>query len=122
LISGSALEGREARWLGPRERLATALPRHRAEPRPHWFRAALRGASRPLPVIPTAALDRALGGAMPAAALVRALSAGDEESAVRLGALSLLEEDLSLADYVTCAERRLSARLRALLDRIEMAE
>ncbi len=118
LLSGSALDGREARWLGPRARQVTALPRGQGEARPHWFRAALRGASRPLPVIPTAALDQAMGGGLPAVALARALASGDLEAADRLGALSLLEEDLALADYVTCAEPRLSAQLRSALDRI----
>ena len=119
LVSGSALDGRETRWLAPRGRQVTALPRLQRAARTHWFRAALRGASRPLPVIPTAALDQALGGALPAVALLRALAAGDVEAADRLGALSLLEEDLALADYVTCSEPRLSAQLRGALDRIE---
>jgi Na+-transporting NADH:ubiquinone oxidoreductase subunit A len=118
LLSGSSLDGREARWLDFRARQVTALSRPQDAPRPHWFRAALGRASRPLPVIPTAALDQALGGALPTTALLRALAAGDPETAVRLGALSLLEEDLALADYVTCAEPRLSGQLRGLLDRI----
>ena len=90
--------------------------------RRHWFFAALEGAARPLPLIPTAALDRALGGALPAAAFLRALAAGDGETAVRLGALSFVEEDLALADYVTAAEPRLTGLLRGLLDRVREEE
>ena len=88
----------------------------------HWLTSALRSASRPVPLIPTAALEQSLGGALPAVALVRALSAGDRETAVRLGALSLVEEDLALADYVTCAEPRLSVLLRGILQAIEAEE
>jgi Na+-transporting NADH:ubiquinone oxidoreductase subunit A len=115
LLSGSPLEGRPARWLGPRDRQVTALAARPAEGSPHWLRTALGAASRPVPLIPTAALDRALGGAFPAAALLRAVSVGDAEGAERLGALSLLPEDLALADYVTGAEPRLSDRLAGLL-------
>lgn len=120
ILSGSALDGVAANWLAPRDRQVTVrLPA--ARPARHWFGAALRRAGRPLPIIPTAALDQALGG-LPAAMLARVLGAGDAEGAARLGALSLLEEDLALADYATGAEPRLSAQLRVLLDRIEAEE
>jgi len=122
LLSGSALEGQQARWLAARESVVTALPRAQTETRPHWFRAALRSASRPLPVIPTAALDQAMGGLIPGIALFRALAAGDEETAIRLGVLSFLEEDVTLADYVTGADPRIASQIRALLDRIAAQE
>lgn len=122
LLTGSALDGHEGRWLGWRDRQVTVLPRDGAAVRPHWFRAALARAARPRPLIPTAALDQALGGVLPAAALARALGAGDDETAVRLGALSLLEEDLALADYVTAAEPRLALRLRGMLARVAAEE
>jgi len=118
LLSGSALDGVEGRWLGRWHRQATAVADAPRATYPHWFSAALRRAGRPLPIIPTAALDHAFGGLLPAAPLVRALSANDAETATRLGALSLVEEDLALADYVTGASPRLSAMLRAMLDRI----
>jgi len=82
----------------------------------------LRSAARPLPIIPTAALSQALGRSLPAAALVRALGGGDAETAVKLGALSLVEEDLALADYVTAADPPLARQLRILLDQIEAQE
>lgn len=122
LLSGSALDGHEGRWLGWRDRQVTVLPREDGAARPHWFRAALARAARPRPLIPTAALDQALGGALPAAVLARALGAGDDETAARLGALSLLEEDLALADYVTGAEPRLALRLREMLARVAAEE
>ncbi len=75
-----------------------------------------------MPVIPTAALEQALGGDIPAHALIRALASGDPEAAARLGALSLLEEDLALADYITGAVPRVSAQLRAVLQGIATEE
>lgn len=122
LLSGSAQDGVEARWLGRWHRQATTVAAAPDAAHRHWFSVALRRARRPLPIIPTAALDHAFGGLLPAAALVRALAANDAETATRLGALSLLEEDLALADHVTGAAPRLSAMLRAMLDRIEAEE
>lgn len=122
ILSGSALDGREARWLGPRQRQATILSGDTGGRRNHWFLSALQGASRPLPIIPTAALDQAMGGSLPAAALLRALSAGDAETAVKLGALSFLAEDMALVDYVTGAEPRFSDVLTTLLERIAEEE
>lgn len=122
LLSGSFLDGVEGRWLGPWRRHVTAVTGSGQEGSPHWFSAALRRSSRPLPIIPTAALDHAFGGTLPAAPLVRALAANDAETAVQLGALSLIEEDVALADYVTAASPRLATMLRAMLDRIAEEE
>lgn len=122
IIAGSHIDGHPGHWLGPRDRQVTVLGDDAGHRRNHWFSAALTKAARPLPIIPTAALEQALGGDIPAVALIRALSAGDQESATRLGALSLVEEDLALADYVTAAEPSLSAQLRGLLNRIEREE
>jgi Na+-transporting NADH:ubiquinone oxidoreductase subunit A len=119
ILSGSAIEGRESRWLGLRDRQVTVLPRRMPASAPHWLGAALRRASRPEPVIATAAVEQALGGLLPAMPLLRALAVGDDEAAVQLGALSLVEEDLALVDYVTDAQPRFAGLLRAALDRIE---
>ncbi|MRX49485.1 Na(+)-translocating NADH-quinone reductase subunit A [Paracoccus sp. S-4012] len=121
VFSGSFLEGREQAFLGPRDRQVTVLarpPTPAAPRRPHWFLTALGGASRPRPLIPTAALDRSLGGSLPAVPLLRAISAGDAEGAARLGALSLLPEDLALADYVAAAAPPFSAMFTSLLARM----
>ena len=116
LLSGSALDGGVGRWLGRWDRQATAVAGRERDAYPHWFSTALRRAGRPLPIIPTAALDQAFGGVLPAAPLVRALAANNAETATRLGALSLVEEDLALADYLTAASPRLARMLRAMLD------
>ncbi|WP_377506978.1 Na(+)-translocating NADH-quinone reductase subunit A [Octadecabacter sp. R77987] len=118
LLSGSPLDGHEAHWLAPRHRQVTVLPRVQKGSAPHWFKAALTQSALPKPVIPTAALTQAFGGALPAVAFVRALSAGDDETAMKLGVLSLLEEDLALADYVLGGQAHLSDLLRGMLDRI----
>ena len=119
ILSGSALDGREARWLGWRARQVTVLERPDTQTQPNWLESALRRASRPEPVIATSAVEHALGGAMPGMALLRALAIGDDETAAELGALSLLEEDMALVDYVTAASPRFTDLLRACLDRIE---
>ncbi|MBW0159579.1 Na(+)-translocating NADH-quinone reductase subunit A [Sedimentimonas flavescens] len=123
VLSGSVLDGRPAHWLGPRDRLVTVLKRGATPQRRHWFGAALARAAHNAPIIPTAALESSMGGAaLPAAALVRALAAGDAEAFMQLGGLSLVEEDLALADYVTGARPRLANQLRSLLDRIAQEE
>lgn len=119
ILSGSVLEGREARWLGWRDRQVTVLERSDAQSQLHWLGGALRRAARPEPVIATSAVEHALGGAMPGMALLRALAIGDDEAAAELGALAMLEEDLALVDYVTAASPRFTDLLRACLDRIE---
>lgn len=124
LLSGSILDGRPAHWLAPRDRQITVMKRAQdSNSRRHWFRAALEDAARHAPIIPTAALEQAMGGAdLPAAALLRALAAGDTESFIRLGGLSLVEEDLALADYAIGARPRLAHQLRAMLTRIAQEE
>ena len=62
--------------------------------------------------------DTAFGAALPAAVFVRALCSGDDEMAMKLGVLSLLEEDVALADYVLGGEAQLKDLLRAMLARI----
>ncbi|MFT6074324.1 MAG: Na+-transporting NADH:ubiquinone oxidoreductase subunit A [Yoonia sp.] len=118
LISGSPLDGHEAHWLALRHRQVTVLPRHPKPASPHWFVSALTRSGLPKPVIPTAALRQAFGAALPAVALVRALSSGDDEMAMKLGALSLLEEDVGLADYILGGEAQLAGLLRGMLDRV----
>lgn len=118
LLSGSPLDGQAAHWLQPRDRQVTALPREPSRPTPHWLTAALTRSARSRPVIPSAALDQAFGGALPAAAFTRVLSAGDDETAMRMGVLCLLEEDCALADYVLGDDGHLRELLRGMLERI----
>lgn len=122
ILSGSPLEGRPARWLRRRDRQVTVLNAVREAPQDHWLLSALKRASRPRPIIPTAAMEHALGCALPAVALLRALAVGDRETAIRLGVLSLVGEDLTLADYVTCAAPAHSTLLNRMLQEIAIEE
>jgi Na+-transporting NADH:ubiquinone oxidoreductase subunit A len=122
ILAGSPIDGRPAHWLGPRDRQVTVMDAAPPETPPHWFIAALTRSSRPRPIIPSAALMQAVGGAFPAMAMLRALGAGDDETALKLGALSLLEEDLALVDYVTGGTPRAADLLRGLLDRTRAEE
>ena len=119
LVSGSHLEGHTAHWLALRDRQITVLPREETPAPRHWLADALNQSAKATPAIPTAALTHAFGAALPALPFIRALSAGDDELAMRLGILSLLEEDIALADYVLSETGQLSTLLRAMLDRIE---
>ncbi|AZQ66614.1 Na(+)-translocating NADH-quinone reductase subunit A [Silicimonas algicola] len=124
VLSGSPLDGHPARWLAPRHRQVTVLPGVKKGPQRHWLIGALTRSAAPKPVIPNAAIDQAFANALPAVAFVRALMSGDEETAMKMGLLSLLEEDVALADYVLGGEMHLAAALRAMLDRVrsEFAE
>jgi Na+-transporting NADH:ubiquinone oxidoreductase subunit A len=117
-LSGGMLDGHRASWLGVNDRQVSVVPSRARPPAPHWLVEALVHAPRPVPIIPTAALTQALGAALPAAPFLHALGAGDEDGAQRLGLLSLLEEDLALADYVLGEKGQIMAQLRSLLDRI----
>lgn len=119
LMSGGHLDGRAARWLGQRHRQVTVLPRTAARKRRHWLIQALTQSATLRPAIPTAALTQSFGAALPAPALIRALGAGDSETAMALGALSLLEDDIALADYVLGAGGEIMFQLRTLLDHIQ---
>lgn len=119
LMSGSVLDGRVAQWLAPRDRQVSVLSRNSAKRKPHWLLAALDRSARAAPVIPSAALTQAFGAALPEVPFVRALAAGDDETAMKLGLLSLLEEDVALADYVLSESGQLAGQLRIILDRIQ---
>lgn len=90
--------------------------------RGHWFLSALYRAARPAPLIPSAAVEQALGGVLPAMPFLRALSVGDAETFERLGGLSLIPEDLALVDYVTQAQPPLTKLTAGLLKRIAAEE
>lgn len=119
VMSGSPLDGHPAHWLAPRHRQVTVLPRETSRRRPHWLVAALTQSAGAKPAIPTAALSQAFGTALPALPFIRALSSGDDEAAMKFGILSLLEEDVALAEYVLSGTGQITDQLRAMLDRIQ---
>ena len=119
LLSGSPLDGRRARWLSARDRQISVMADHQLGKPPHWLVAALSQSASPKPMIPSAALRQAFGNVLPAVPFVRALGAGDDELAMHFGILSLLEEDVALADYVLGEPGVLTRQLRGMLDRIQ---
>lgn len=56
---------------------------------------------------------------IPIALLLRALAAGDLESARRFGAVELAEEDLALCSFLCPAKLEYGELLRSALDRFE---
>lgn len=118
ILSGPVLGGREGRYLGRYHVQASVLNRPAPRAR-HWLLDALHRAAAPAPFIPTQAIEHALGPDMFAVPLLRALAIGDAETARRLGCLSLAEEDMALASYVTGGGTDLGQRLRAVLDILE---
>ncbi len=116
LVSGPALTGQEARFLRRRHLQITLAPRADAVPR-----GARQASLKRAALIPNAALARSLGPDFPAVALLRALSVGEVEQAERMGVLSLLEEDMALATYLSGGTEDFGIRLRAVLDRLEAA-
>lgn len=118
-LSGSPLSGRESSHLRSRHWQICVLRRPRPPPpaRGWWTRRAAK--PRVSPVIPTRALDRALGPRLNVVPMIRALSVGDAETANRLGCRRLLEEDLALASYVTGGAMDFGALLRKSLDMLE---
>ena len=120
VLSGSVLSGRQSAFLRRKHWQVSVIDR--AQPKPTRVRSWLpihSAAERPRPVIPTQALARALGPKLPVVPLFRALSVGDVETAEKLGARGLLEEDLALASYAAGGDVDLGALLRRALDVIE---
>ncbi|KAA9009410.1 Na(+)-translocating NADH-quinone reductase subunit A [Histidinibacterium aquaticum] len=114
-LSGSPLSGTESRFLRRRHLQASFVVRSdRPAPPRHVF-----GPAKVPALVPHAALSRALGRDLPAIPLLRALSVGDTETAASLGALSLLEEDMALATYLSGATEDFGACLRRILDKLE---
>jgi len=123
ILSGSAMTGRLASWLGRYHQQVTLMsdlsPRQAAPG--HGLFARLFGApSQVGPLVPTAALERALGFDIPAVPFLRALSVGDAETARRLGCLGLVEEDIAAASLACTSGADYGRMLRHVLD--ELAE
>lgn len=123
VLSGSALTGRPAAWLGRYHQQVTLLseePERRATSGPAWLARFRKMPPRPGPIVPTSALEKALGFDIPAVPLLRALSVGDAEAASRLGCLEMLEEDLAAVSLVCTSGADYGRMLRHVLD--ELAE
>jgi Na+-transporting NADH:ubiquinone oxidoreductase subunit A len=71
------------------------------------------------PLIPNAAHEQAAPVGILPVPFLRALSVGDIDTAMQLGALELVEEDLALLSYVDGNKADFGAMLRSILDDIE---
>lgn len=119
-LSGSVLGGRESRFLRRGATQITLLPRTEAPLRRRRWLPEPRRLLRRAAVVPHVALDLALGPAVPAVPLIRALSVGDAAEADRLGVRALLEEDMALLTYLTGGAEDFAVLLREVLDRLEV--
>lgn len=107
LVSGSALHGRRAAYLGRyHDLVGTTLLR------PH------SKASTPQPLIPFAALSNVLPARVPAVPLMRALSIGDTQACAKLGCLELLEEDVAPLSALCTSGTDYGRCLRDVLDKL----
>ena len=120
IVSGSALGGREAGFLGRYHTQVSVLPAVGETARlPILSRLLGKRCDMPPPLIPLAAFERALALDILPVPLLRALSVGDAETAERLGCLQLIEEDMALLSYVCASKTDYGALLRSVLDDLE---
>jgi Na+-transporting NADH:ubiquinone oxidoreductase subunit A len=115
VFSGSTLSGREAAWLGRYHRQITLQD---AEPESRQ-RTSLIGRARnpsPCPIIPTRSVERGLPSGFFTIPLMRALAVRDSESAARLGAHGLVEEDVALLSNLCTSGSDYGKLLRNVLD------
>ncbi len=120
IVSGPSISGRESQYLGRYHWQVTALHKKTSSVRPRWLKS-FAAPKLPTPVVPTEALEHALGPSIPVVPLVRALSVGDTETAARLGCAELLEEDVALLTYATGGAQDFSVLLRQTLNELEGA-
>lgn len=121
LMSGSPIDGRVGRYLARGHQQVSVL-RHAPLPeRRNWLDHAAswlrRGSGA---ILPTALHERAAPPGILALPFLRAISVGDTESAKKLGALELGEDDLALLAHVD-GGADFGRMLRRVLDDLEAA-
>lgn len=113
VISGSVLSGRTATFLGHHDTQVSVIP---APAKKKHFPLLASTQKTPSPILPSEALERVLPQNILPIPLMRALSVGDWDAAVKLGCLDLLEEDVALLSYQCSSGNDYSALLRHALD------
>ncbi len=118
--SGSVLDGRVQAYLSRWHLQVFATP-HEAPAAPRGLRHLVhRWMHAGIPaIIPNSLHEQAAPIGIPAIPLLRALSAGDADTARRLGVLELVEEDLALLSHVDGTGTDFGAMLRGVLDELE---
>ncbi|WP_185984796.1 NADH:ubiquinone reductase (Na(+)-transporting) subunit A [Aureimonas mangrovi] len=121
LLSGSPVEGRHQPFLGRFDlQISAMLPREgvpRSPSRLERIRSLFAASAGVL--IPNAAHERAAPARILPVPFLRALGIGDSETASRLGALELCEEDMALLSHLDGLDY--GALLRRTLDDLEAA-
>jgi Na+-transporting NADH:ubiquinone oxidoreductase subunit A len=119
LISGSILSRRDTAYLGRYDLQVTVLERESpVRPvRPFWHRLLdWLPYSQQKAIIPLEAFERVFPFHILPAPLMRSLAVGDVETAMRLGCLELLEEDLELLSWLCPSNSDYGALLRRALE------
>lgn len=121
LLSGSPLDGVPQDYLSRGHLQVFASPHQvheRAQAGPGHALQQWLGAGIP-PIIPNAVHERAAPVHILPVPFLRALSVGDSETARRLGALEVVEEDMALLSHVDGSGADFGALLRSILDELE---
>lgn len=120
VISGPALSGREAGWLGRYHNQVTVIAE--AALRQAGFLSRLLGRLATGPgtdaIIPTERFEAVMPLDVLPVPLMRALAVGDVETARDLGCLELVEEDMALLSHVCGSGTDYGALLREALDQL----
>lgn len=120
LLSGSPLDGRPSRFLG-RGHCQVSVLRHAGNGATrHWWGEAMNWLTRGSgAIIPNSRHEGAAPPGILPIPFLRAIASGDAETAQRLGALELAEEDLALLTYVDGGTADFGRMLRRVLDMLE---
>ena len=118
ILSGSALSGRPGVNLGWLDRQVSLLE-HAPERTARHAYAQYEGLSRLIPLTPSEAFDRLLPQNILPVPLMRALASGNWDMALRLGALTLVEEDVALLGAFCTSGMDYGELLRCALDSAE---
>lgn len=113
VISGSVLSGRTSAYLGHYDTQISVVP---APTRKRRIPVFAHFSESSMSILPSEAFERALPQNILPVPLMRALSVGDWDAAVKLGCLDLLEEDVALLSYLCSSGNDYSTLLRQALD------
>ena len=113
VISGSVLSGRTSAYLGHYDTQVSVIPAPTRKRRIPLFARLNKSA---VPILSSEVFERALPQNILPVPLMRALSVGDWDAAVKLGCLDLLEEDVALLSYLCSSGNDYSTLLRQALD------
>jgi Na+-transporting NADH:ubiquinone oxidoreductase subunit A len=116
IFSGSVLTGRPATFLGHLHIQLCLLPAAKRSRQP--LHAEPSSMNAPTPILSSEAFEGFLPQNILPVPLMRALSVGDWETAYRLGAADLLEEDVALLSTYCSSGADYGALLRRALDDI----